>query len=331
MSYDLAGKRVWVTGHRGMVGSAVVRRLAREDCEVLAVGRDEVDLRDQAAVRRWMADARPQAVFHAAGTVGGVVANDTYPVDFLYDNMMIAANVIHAAGELDVEKLLFLGSSCVYPKLAPQPIPEGALLTSPLEPTNEWYAVAKIAGIKLCQAYRKQFGRDFISAMPTNLYGPGDNFDLNTSHVVPALMRKAHDAKMAGADHIVVWGSGAPLREFLHVDDCADALVFILKSWSAPSLINVGSEAEISIADLARLICRVVGFEGEVVQDPSKPDGSPRKLMSGETLRNLGWNPSTPLERGLREAYGWFLAQDQVRGVAVGARLAPARKLLADL
>ena len=305
--FPLAGKRVWVAGHRGMVGSAVVRRLSQENCEVLTAGRDQVDLRRQAEVETWMEQARPEVVVLAAAKVGGILANDSYPADFLYENLMIEANIIHAAHLASVEKLLFLGSSCIYPKLAPQPIPESALLTGALEPTNEWYAVAKIAGIKLAQAYRKQHGRDFISAMPTNLYGSGDNFDLETSHVLPALIRKAHEAKIAGADHITIWGTGRPRREFLHADDCADALVFLLKTYSDAEHVNVGSGEDLPIIDLARLVCEVVGFEGAIVTDTSKPDGTPRKLMSGEMLKAMGWAPKIGLREGIAHAYESFL------------------------
>ena len=304
--FPIAGKRIWVAGHRGMVGSAVVRRLASEDCEVLTAGRDQLDLRRQAEVEAWMDKARPDAVVLAAAKVGGILANDTYPADFLYENLMIEANIIHAAHRADVEKLLFLGSSCIYPKEAPQPIPESALLTGPLEPTNEWYAIAKIAGIKLAQAYRKQHGCDFISAMPTNLYGPGDNFDLNTSHVLPALIRKAHEAKMAGADHITIWGTGAPRREFLHADDCADACVFLLQRYSGDEHVNVGSGEDIAIINLAKLVCEVVGFEGEIRTDPTKPDGTMRKLMSGETLKAMGWEPAVELPDGIASVYRDF-------------------------
>lgn len=305
--YPLKGKRIWVAGHRGMVGSAVVRRLASEDCEVLTAGRDQLDLRRQTDVEAWMEQARPDAIILAAAKVGGILANDTYPADFLYENLMIEANIIHSAHRADVEKLLFLGSSCIYPKEAPQPIPESALLTGPLEPTNEWYAIAKIAGIKLAQAYRRQHGRDFISAMPTNLYGPGDNFDLNTSHVLPALIRKTHEAKMAGADQITIWGTGAPRREFLHADDCADACVFLMKTYSGIDHVNVGSGQEITILKLAQLVCEVVGFKGEVVTDTTKPDGTPRKLMSADKLRGMGWKPSIELPAGVTAAYRWFL------------------------
>lgn len=318
--YDLKGKRVFVAGHRGMVGAALVRRLATEDCEIVVLERRDGDLRDQAAVRAFMADRRPQAVILAAARVGGIQANDTYPADFLYDNLMIEANVIEAAFRQEVEKLLFLGSSCIYPRLAPQPITEDALLTGPLEPTNEWYAIAKIAGIKLCQAYRRQHGCDYISAMPTNLYGPGDNFDLEKSHVIPALIRKAHEAKLRGDDRLVIWGTGRPLREFLHVDDAADALVHLLKVYSGAEHVNVGSGVDLPIIDLARLVARVVGFAGRIETDPSRPDGTPRKLMDASRLRALGWSPRYDLEAGLADAYRWFrenVGTGQVRlGVA---------------
>ena len=306
--FSLAGKRVWVAGHRGMVGAALVRRLAAEDCEILTVDRETLDLTDQAATRRWMLDHRPQAVFLAAARVGGILANDSLPADFLYDNLMIEANVIEAARRAEVEKLLFLGSSCIYPRLAPQPIAEEALLTGPLEPTNEWYAVAKIAGIKLAQAYRRQHGCDFISAMPTNLYGPEDNFDLTSSHVLPALMRKAHEAKRAGADELVVWGTGAPRREFLHVDDCADALVFLIQRYSGEAHVNVGSGEDLPIAELARRVAEVVGFDGALRFDTTRPDGTPRKLMDSARLAGLGWTPKIDLADGLAETYRWFLA-----------------------
>ncbi|MDQ7250235.1 GDP-L-fucose synthase [Dongia sedimenti] len=305
--YSLAGKRVWVAGHRGMVGSAIVRRLKAENCEVLTAGRDTVDLKRQAAVEAWMAQARPQAVFLAAAKVGGILANDTYPADFLYDNLAIETNIIGAAFETQVEKLMFLGSSCIYPKLAPQPITEDALLTGPLEPTNEWYAIAKIAGIKLCQAFRRQHGADFVSAMPTNLYGPGDNFDLKSSHVMPALIRKAHEAKQRGEKQIVMWGTGAPRREFLHVDDCADACVHLMKSYSGDSHVNVGSGEDITILELTQLVCEIVGFKGEITHDLSKPDGTPRKLMSADKIRGLGWAPRIGLREGIEGAYRAFL------------------------
>lgn len=305
-SFSLAGRRVWVAGHRGMVGGAIVRRLAREDCEVLVAGRDVADLRRQDEVEAWMAEHRPDAIFLAAARVGGILANDTYPADFLYENLMIEANVIHAAWRNDVRKLMFLGSSCIYPKFAEQPIREESLLTGALEPTNEWYAIAKIAGIKLCQAYRRQHGADFISAMPTNLYGPGDNFDLNSSHVMPALIRKAHEAKLSGAESIEIWGSGSPRREFLHVDDLADACVFLMKHYSEDEHINVGSGSDVTILQLTEMVTRAVGFGGAITKDESKPDGTPRKLMSADKLRALGWSPTIALEDGISSTYRWF-------------------------
>jgi len=305
--FDLNEKRIWVAGHRGMVGSAVVRRLASEGSGVISAGRDIVDLTQQTEVETFLSDTKPDIIVLAAAKVGGILANDTYPAEFLYDNLMIEANVIHAAHRADVGRLLFLGSSCIYPKLAGQPISEDALLTGPLEPTNQWYAIAKIAGLKLCQAYRKQYGRDYISAMPTNLYGPGDNFDLNSSHVLPALIRKAHEAKINGDKAITIWGTGTPRREFLYVDDCADALVFLLKNYSGESHVNVGSGEDISILDLTRMVCKIIGFEGEIVHDLSKPDGTPRKLMSAEKLRELGWEAKIGLEDGIARTYEWFL------------------------
>ncbi|MBX3583534.1 MAG: GDP-L-fucose synthase [Rhizobiaceae bacterium] len=303
----MTGKRVFVCGHKGMVGSAIVRRLDAETCTILTASRAQLDLRDQSAVTRWMADNRPDAVFLAAARVGGILANATYPADFLYDNLMIEANIIAASHRSGVEKLLFLGSSCIYPRLAAQPIREEALLTGPLEPTNEWYAIAKIAGIKLCEAYREQHGSDFISAMPTNLYGPGDNFDLQTSHVLPALIRKAHEARKAGLSSMTIWGSGTPRREFLHVDDCADALVFLMQNYSGREHINVGSGKDLTILDLAKTVCRVVGFEGSLELDPGKPDGTPRKLMDGSKLASMGWLPKVNLETGIRSTYEHFL------------------------
>lgn len=301
--YDLTGKRIWVAGHRGMVGGAVVRRLASENCEVITAGRDVVDLTDQAAVNAWMAENRPDAIVLAAAKVGGIHANNTMPAEFLRDNLVLETNVIHAAYENGVEKLLFLGSSCIYPKLAPQPIREEYLLTGPLEPTNEWYAIAKIAGIKMCQAYRKQYGVDFISAQPTNLYGPGDNYDLQTSHVLPALLRKFHEAKEAGAPEVTLWGSGTPLREFLHVDDLADALVFLLKNYSGEVPVNVGSGAEVTIRGLAETIAKAVGYDATLTFDATKPDGTPRKLMDSGLLHSLGWNNARSLEDGIVQTY----------------------------
>ena len=309
--FSLKGKRVWVAGHRGMVGAALVRRLAAEDCELVFADRASVDLRRQAEVEAWMEANRPEVVFLAAAKVGGILANDTYPAQFLYDNLMIEANIIQAAHQAQVEKLLFLGSSCIYPKHADQPITEDALLTGPLEPTNEWYAIAKIAGIKLAQAYRRQYGCDFISAMPTNLYGPGDNFDLQSSHVLPALIRKAHEAKLSGADHLVVWGSGKPYREFLHVDDCADACVFLMKHYSDEGHVNVGSGTDLSIRELAETIAQTVGFTGSLTFDASKPDGTPRKLMSADKLRSMSWRPTVSLRSGISETYRHFLQSMQ--------------------
>ncbi|HKU65853.1 MAG TPA: GDP-L-fucose synthase [Rhizomicrobium sp.] len=314
-SYSLRGKRVWVAGHRGMVGAAIVRRLAREDCEILTVARDRLDLRDPAMVDRWFRQEKPQTIFLAAAKVGGIYANNTHPADFLYDNLMIEANVIHAAFGMDVEKLLLLGSSCIYPKFVPQPIAENALLTGVLEPTNEAYAIAKIAGIKLCQAYRRQHGCDFISGMPTNLYGPYDNFDLNTSHVVPAIIRKMDEARRQNTSQVTIWGSGTPRREFLHVDDCADALVHLMTHYSGDSHINVGCGKDLTILELAQMIKSVVGFAGEIRLDPSKPDGTPRKLMDVSALRALGWAPRISLPEGLKSAYDWYLANHQTAAV----------------
>jgi GDP-L-fucose synthase len=282
--------------------------LASEACKIITIDRSAVDLTRQEAVERWMAEVRPQAVFLAAAKVGGILANSSSPATFLYDNLMIETNVIHGAWRTGVEKLVFLGSSCIYPKHAPQPIPEQALLGGPLEPTSEAYAVAKIAGIKLCQAYRSQYGCNFVSAMPTNLYGPADNFDLETSHVLPALIRKAHEAKLRGSKELVIWGTGTPRREFLHVDDCADALVHIMRVYSGSEHINVGSGEELTVNDLSRLVAEVVGFKGEIVRDLSKPDGTPRKLMSGDRLRTLGWERRIGLPEGIASVYRAFLS-----------------------
>jgi GDP-L-fucose synthase len=305
----LIGKKVWVAGHKGMVGTALMRRLKSEPCEIVTVDRSVVDLKRQVEVEDFMAATRPHAVIIAAAKVGGILANDTYSADFLYDNLVIEANIIHNAYAVGVEKLLFLGSSCIYPKFAEQPISEGSLLTGSLEPTNEWYAIAKIAGIKLTQAYRKQYGCDFISAMPTNLYGPGDNFDLRSSHVMPALIRKAHEAKINGEEKITVWGTGTPRREFLHTDDCADGLIFLLKNYSGYEHVNVGSGSDIKISKLVDLVCNVVGFKGRVVYDRSKPDGTMRKLMDAKKLRTMGWSPAIELEFGIRNAYTSFLSE----------------------
>ena len=303
MPYSLARKRIWVAGHRGMVGSAIVRRLVAEHCDILTAARNELDLRNQGAVRTWMDTARPQAIFLAAAKVGGILANDTYPADFLWDNLAIESNIIQSAHEFGVEKLLFLGSSCIYPKYAPQPIKEEALLTAPLEPTNEWYAIAKIAGIKLAQAYRRQHGCDFISAMPTNLYGPADNFDLATSHVLPALIRKAHEAKARGDAEIIIWGTGTPRRDFLHVDDCADACVHLMKVYSGAEHVNIGSGGDLSIDELIQVVCDVVGFTGKIAHDMSKPDGTPRKLLSVDKINALGWAPLITLRKGIEDTY----------------------------
>jgi GDP-L-fucose synthase len=305
--YDLTGRRIFVAGHRGMVGSAIVRRLAAENCIVMTASRGEVDLREQRQVREWMAQHRPEVVVVAAAKVGGILANDSYPADFLYENLMIEANLIEAAWRCGAQKLLFLGSSCIYPRLADQPITEDALLTGALEPTNEWYAVAKIAGIKLCQAYRRQHGFDCISAMPTNLYGPGDNYDLATSHVLPALIRKVDQAKRTGSP-VEIWGTGTPLREFLHADDCADACVFLLRQYSAESHVNVGYGSDVAIRDLVQLVMEVAGYSGEIVHDLGKPDGTPRKLMDSSLLRGMGWQPRISLKDGIADAYRHYLA-----------------------
>ena len=307
MAYELAGKRVWVAGHRGMVGGAIVRRLASEDCEVLTVGRQDLDLTDQRAVLGWMERERPDAVFLAAARVGGILANSTYPVDFLRDNLLIETAIFGGAHAAGVGKLLFLGSSCIYPKFAEQPIREESLLTGPLEPTNEWYAIAKIAGIKLAQAYRQQYGHDYISAMPTNLYGPGDNFDPAASHVLPALIRKVHEAKATGAP-VTVWGTGSPLREFMHVDDCADACVFLMRHYSDAPHVNIGAGSEISIRDLTALVMEVLDYDDTIVTDPTKPDGTPRKLMDNSRLTAMGWQPRIGLREGIADAYAAFLA-----------------------
>ena len=308
LGYDLKGKRVWVAGHRGMAGGAIVRRLASEDCECLTATSAELDLRRQADVEAWVAARKPQAVFVAAGRVGGIVANDTQPVDFLYDNLLIEANTIATAHRAGVEKLLFLSSSCSYPRLAPQPMSEDALLTGPLEPTNQWYAVAKIAGMKLTEAYRRQHGADFISVMPTNLYGPGDNYHPEHSHVPAALIRRFHEAKASGLLQVVVWGTGRPRREFLAVDDFADACVFLMKAYSDGQALNIGTGTDVSIGEFARVIAEVVGYRGDIVFDTSRPDGAPQKLLDVSKLTKLGWQATTPLRAGLERAYADFLA-----------------------
>ena len=300
--------KVFVAGHRGMVGSAIVRRLQRGGFEnILTRTRQELDLMDRAAVRGFFEAQRPDYVVDAAARVGGIAANFEKPVEFLIENLTIQNNVIQAAADFGVTKLLFLGSSCIYPKLAPQPLTEDALLTGPLEPTNDAYAIAKIAGIKLCQAYTREYGKNFISGMPTNLYGPNDNFDLHTSHVLPALIRKVHEAKECGAKEVSVWGSGTPRREFLHVDDLADACFFLLENYSSPEIVNIGCGEDVSIKELAETVCEVLGFQGSLVFDASKPDGTPRKLMNVGRLLALGWKPRIGLKEGIRYAYEWFL------------------------
>jgi GDP-L-fucose synthase len=303
VTFELKGKRVYVAGHRGMVGSAISRRLAQEDVDLVTADRSGLDLCNQAAVFDWFAKVRPQVVFLAAAKVGGIVANDTLRAEFIYDNIAIASNVIHAAHLNGAEKLMFLGSSCIYPKFAAQPLREQSMLTGPLEPTNEPYAIAKIAGIKMTEAYRSQYGSDFISVMPTNLYGPGDNYHPEYSHVVAALIRRFHEARVADADRVVVWGTGTPRREFLYVDDMADACVHLMKTYSAPDLVNIGTGEDISIAAFARVVAEIVGYRGEISFDASRPDGTPRKLLDVSRLASFGWRASTSLEQGLRCAY----------------------------
>ncbi|MGX1323698.1 GDP-L-fucose synthase [Bradyrhizobium sp. USDA 377] len=310
-AFELKGKSVYVAGHRGMVGSAIVRRLGAEGVQLVTVARGEVDLRNQAAVFDWFAKVRPQVVFLAAAKVGGIVANDTLRAEFIYDNIAIAANVIHAAHQSGAEKLMFLGSSCIYPKLAPQPLREDSVLAGPLEPTNEPYAIAKIAGIKMVEAYRSQYGCDFISVMPTNLYGPGDNYHPEMSHVVAALIRRFHEAKQSGAGRVVVWGTGTPRREFLYVDDMADACVHLMKTYSAAELVNIGTGEDITIAEFARLVAGIVGYNGEIFFDTSRPDGTPRKLLDVSRLDKLGWRATTSLHDGLKRAYAAYQAGAQ--------------------
>jgi GDP-L-fucose synthase len=304
--YSLSGKRVWVTGHNGLVGSAIVRRLQSENCEIITADRRELDLTRQQPVEAWMANQRPQVVFLAAGRVGGIHANNSHPAGFLYENAALLANIVEASRQAEVEKLILLGSSCIYPRHAPQPIPEDALLTGPLEPTNEAYAIAKIMGMKMAQAYRREYGCDFICAMPTNLYGPNDNFDLENSHVLPALLRKAHEAKLANMPEMVVWGTGTPRREFLHVDDCADALVFLALHYSGEQHINVGAGEDISILELTRMVADIVGYRGGIRSDLSKPDGMPQKLLRVDKLTAMGWKARIPLREGLASTYSWF-------------------------
>jgi len=300
--------KIYVAGHRGLVGAAIVRQLQAEGyANLLTATSKELDLREQAVTRDFFEQERPDYVFLAAARVGGILANNTYPADFIYQNLMIEANVIESARLSGVAKLLCLGSTCIYPKMAPQPLKEEYLLTGPLEPTNEWYAVAKIAGIKMCQAYQRQYGCKFISAMPTNLYGPEDNFDLESSHVMPALIRKFHEAKAVNAPTVTVWGSGKPLREFLHVDDCADACLFLMEHYEGEGIVNIGVGEDISIANLARMVGEAVGYQGEIVYDSSKPDGTPRKLVDTSKINGLGWRAGIPLEEGIKSTYQWFL------------------------
>jgi GDP-L-fucose synthase len=304
--FDLAGKRVYVAGHTGMAGSAIMRRLARETCEILTADHTALDLADQRRTDEWLAREKPDAVFLAAARVGGISANSSYPAAFIGDNLAIALNVIRGAHAVGIKKLLFLGSSCIYPRLATQPITEEELLTGPLEPTNEWYAVAKIAGIKLCQAYRRQYGSDFVSVMPTNLYGPGDNYHPEHSHVPAALIRRFHEAKVSGAPSVAVWGTGTPRREFLAADDLADACVFVMKHYSGDGFLNVGMGEDLTIAEFARLVAEVVGYRGQIVFDTTRPDGMPRKLLDVTKLTALGWRAKTPLRDGLKAAYADF-------------------------
>ena len=305
--FPLTGRRVYVAGHRGMVGAALVRRLAAEGCELVTATRAELDLRRQREAEEFLAAARPDAVFLAAALVGGIAANDTRAAEFIYDNIAIETNLIEAARRVGVKKLLFLGSSCIYPRLAPQPMPETALLAGPLEPTNQWYAIAKIAGLMMCAAYRRQYGCDFISAMPTNLYGPEDNFALASSHVVPALIAKMHHAKVTGAAAVEIWGTGRPRREFLYVDDLADALVFLMQHYSDESHVNVGCGSDLAIAELAQRVAAVVGFRGDFTYVADKPDGAPRKLLDVGRMTALGWTAPTSLDEGLRRTYEWYL------------------------
>ncbi|WP_315975286.1 GDP-L-fucose synthase [Phyllobacterium zundukense] len=322
--FDLQGKRVWVAGHSGMVGSALTRRLQSEGCELLEVTHEELDLTRQLETEEWMSSARPDVIFIAAAKVGGIIANSTYPAEFLYDNTMIAMNIIHSAHRLGVQKLLWLGSSCIFPKFADQPIQESSLLTGALEPTNEAYAVAKIAGLKLAEAYAREYGQNFLTAMPTSLYGPNDNFDPQNSHVLPALIRKMHEAKISGSPTAVVWGTGTPKREFLHVDDLADACVFVMKKYVGPEFINIGSGHEISIHDAAILIAKIVGYDGSIIFDASKPDGTPRKLVDPTRLQSMGWRPSIDLETGLSDLYmRWqqsMLTPNNIAPTATAAR-----------
>ena len=305
--FKLKEKKIWVAGHNGMLGRAVIRLLSEHKCELLTVDRLTLDLTNQAAVKDWITINKPEVVIICAAKVGGILANNTYPAEFIYQNLMIESNIINAAFENEVQKLLFLGSSCIYPKYSTQPINETELLSGSLEQTNEWYALAKIAGVKLCQAYRKQYGVDYISAMPTNLYGPYDNFDLETSHVIPALINKAHTAAKNSDNFLHAWGSGLPKREFMHVDDCASAILFLLQNYSDEGHVNIGTGEEVSIRQLAEIIKYVVGFKGDIIFDKSKPDGPPRKLLDTSKLNSLGWNANISLEDGILQTYDWFI------------------------
>jgi GDP-L-fucose synthase len=308
--YALAGKRVWIAGHKGMVGCAIVQRLAGEQCDILTAAHDDLDLTRQGDVEQWMAETKPQCIFLAAAVVGGILANDSRPAEFISDNLQIQTNIIATAHKTGVEKLLFLGSSCIYPKFSKQPINEDALLTGQLESTNQWYAIAKIAGIKQCQAYRRQYGCDFISCMPTNLYGPNDNFDLLSSHVLPALIVKAHNAKMQGDKTLTLWGTGIPRREFLYVEDLADACIYLMKNYSQEEILNVGYGSDVTIRDLAETVSKVVGFEGSFTYDAEKPDGTPQKLLDSSRLNDLGWQATTSLHEGIAKTYDWYLKNE---------------------
>jgi GDP-L-fucose synthase len=328
--FDLRGKRIYVAGHAGMVGAAIIRRLEREQCKIITAAHGELDLRHSEAVERFMAQTKPDAVFMAAGKVGGIRANSAFPADFIADNLVIAHNTIHAAHRCGVGKLLYLGSSCIYPRLAPQPMTPDMLLSGPLEPTNQWYALAKLAGIKLCEAYRLQHGADFVSVMPSNLYGAGDNYHPDDSHVPAALLRRFHEAKIAGSPTVSVWGTGTPRREFLAVDDLADACVFVMKCYSGLEFLNVGTGDDISIADFAQLIAEVVGFDGKIEFDRSRPDGAPQKLLDVSRINALGWRAQTPLREGLERAYADFVAhypelRRQVESTASHGAGAPPR------
>jgi GDP-L-fucose synthase len=306
--------RIWVAGHKGMVGSAIVRALESRKADVLTVDRSDVDLRDQVAVHAWVSANKPDVIIIAAAKVGGILANDTCPADFLYDNLAIQSNIIHAAHETNVDRLVFLGSSCIYPKFAPQPIREEALLSGSLEPTNEWYAIAKIAGIKLCQAYKRQFGRRYVSIIPCNLYGPNDNFDLATSHVLPALIRRFHEAKRDGRDGVTLWGTGKPLREFLHVDDLAEGVVLVCEKYDGSEPINCGAGTDVTVRELAERIAGIVGYTGSIAFDREKPDGTPRKLIDSRRITALGWRPKIDLDEGISRTYRWFLENTAARG-----------------